>query len=55
MKKFLFILIAAIYASCSHGAGKVNPDSSNVITDSSALINADTTTASSADQPTKGE
>jgi hypothetical protein len=43
MKRLLTLLVITVYAACSSGNHEVNVDSSNVITDSAALMNLDTT------------
>lgn len=55
MKKLLFIFLVSGFAACGNGHGEVNPDSSNVITDSSALKNTDTTSVLGANHIGEGQ
>lgn len=57
MKKFLFVAsIVFLITACGGGANdQVNPDSSNVVTDSAALMNTDTSSVLGANHMGRGQ
>jgi hypothetical protein len=56
MKKLSLMLLISAFAACSNRqGGEVNADSSNIITDSSALKNVDTTSVIGANRIGQGQ
>jgi hypothetical protein len=55
MKKCLFVFFVLFFAACGNGNKEVDVDSSNVITDSSALMNKDTTSVIGANHIGEGQ
>lgn len=55
MKKLSVIFAITVFAACSNGNTAANADSSNVITDSSALMNRDTTSVIGANHIGEGQ